>query len=1228
MTTYLKDLIDIPVKVHQGDFVLKLSEGVQKADQTLADYVVTPQLRVSLKDALSFVHGAVTSNSSKMTYLNGSFGSGKSHFMAVLNLVLQNHPSARAKADLQELCAENPWTEQLRFLMIPFHMIGAHSLESAILGGYVEHVRQQHPNAPIPAVYLAGSLFKDAQGLRQKMGDEAFFRELNAGGDDDGEDDGLGDYGAGWDAESYDEAVEARAGDPDRDRLIGDLITRFFQSYSNIAAGSAEAFVSLDHGLAVISRHAKNLGYDAIILFLDELILWLASRAANLDFVHKEGQKLAKLVEAQEASRPIPLISFVAKQRSLKDLVGEDVTGSEKFGFEETLRHSGGRFHNINLEDSNLPEIIAKRILRPKDSSAADQIDDAFNSTAKMREESMKVLLTARGDREMFRKVYPFSPALVDTLVAVSGALQRNRTALKAMVDLLSRQRDELTLGKVIPVGDLFDIVAHGEDVFISEMREHFNNARALYHERFLPILEESHGIVESRDLPLKGGEAPDLVQRAERFRNDARLVKTLLLSALVSNVESLKGLTAGRLAALNHGTIKSPIPGQESSLVLKKVRSWAAEIGELRILEGENPTISLALVGIDTDRILASAEHEDRSGNRKTKLRDLILEATGIEQNDLFIRHKLLWKGTEREFPIEFSNVREKTPESLRSSGDGWRLIIDYPFDEKDFGPTDDSGRLADFRRSQDPTKTLVWLPSFFSTRTMNELGRLICIDHVLSGDRFKDAAKHLSPENQLKARALLENQQSALRSGLLRKIEMAYGIAKPDPDTLNTARSLDLPDQFQSLWPGFEPRPPVGPNFKEALNNFLSQVLEHDYPGHPAFPVEDRITTSMLASVWTELSNLAERSDGRLEVAKTMRSRVRSIAQPLQIGEMAETHFVASRHWILEFDKKMISEKLTEPTVSDLYRWIDDPRPTGLQKNFKDLIVIYFAARTNRTFELHGSPLSAAIDKLPPETRLVQQSLPSEADWVRAQEMAKDVFEAHSIGPLSADYVARFAAGLQDTIRANQTAVNDLPAELTGLCALVGAATGDQNVRVRAAREVRDLQQGVLAAKSPQLVVETLARFATSFTPHELHRSWHSARANLEACQQSNRHTYEMLQNGSSPEGAQLLEKVASVLAQHEFVTPLAPVLKSSQETAWEIIKRSTVAPPPSPSPPTPGIPLQPLASKPARTRVVGTRSGAGAGADEVKEAFAELERLLKAGRKVDFSWTVWEE
>ena len=58
--------------------------------------------------------------------------------------------------------------------------------------------------------------------------------------------------------------------------------------------------------------------YDAVILFLDELVLWLASHAADIAFVNREGQKVAKLVEAMTADRPIPIVSFIARQRDLR----------------------------------------------------------------------------------------------------------------------------------------------------------------------------------------------------------------------------------------------------------------------------------------------------------------------------------------------------------------------------------------------------------------------------------------------------------------------------------------------------------------------------------------------------------------------------------------------------------------------------------------------------------------------------------------------------------------------------------------------------------------------------------------------------------------------------------------------------------------------------------------------------------------------------------------------
>ena len=125
----------------------------------------------------------------------------------------------------------------------------------------------------------------------------------------------------------------------------------------------------------------------------------------------------------------------------------------------------------------------------------------------------MQTLLTHDGDREMFRKVYPFSPALVQTLVAVSSVLQRERTALKIMLQLLVEQRDTLKVGDLIPCGDLWDMVAHGEEAFSDVMRVHFENAKRLYHDKLRPLLEETNEVSVEHDRPRAAGRPRDRPQ-------------------------------------------------------------------------------------------------------------------------------------------------------------------------------------------------------------------------------------------------------------------------------------------------------------------------------------------------------------------------------------------------------------------------------------------------------------------------------------------------------------------------------------------------------------------------------------------------------------------------------------------------------------------------------------------------------------------------------------------
>lgn len=90
----VKDLFDLPESVHKIGFVEDLARAVKQPKITAESYVVTPALVASFDKALDLVAGALRDGRSRAAFLQGSFGSGKSHFMALLSLLLDGDEHA------------------------------------------------------------------------------------------------------------------------------------------------------------------------------------------------------------------------------------------------------------------------------------------------------------------------------------------------------------------------------------------------------------------------------------------------------------------------------------------------------------------------------------------------------------------------------------------------------------------------------------------------------------------------------------------------------------------------------------------------------------------------------------------------------------------------------------------------------------------------------------------------------------------------------------------------------------------------------------------------------------------------------------------------------------------------------------------------------------------------------------------------------------------------------
>lgn len=981
---FWKDLIEIPE--HRSTFVLKLNEGLDNAAETVDKYVVTPALADRFDQTLGLIDKAVRTQKSQGAFLHGSFGSGKSHFMAVLNLLLRRFPDARKIDALTDVIVKHDWMTDRNFLMIPYHMLGATSMEAAIFDGYIDYVEKEHPEARLPGLFLADSILENAQNLREKMGDETFFRELNGDTGLAEASSGWGELEVGWDANSFDDAANAGPRSSTREKLVGDVVRHILPSLRDSAKTSHEQkYVPFDEGLSIISRHANELGYDGLILFLDELILWLAGKSADVKFLRQEVDKVPKLVESQFADRPIPIISFIARQRDLHEMLGGDMTGHERSGLGNSVEWWQGRFDTVELEDRNLPVIASERLLRPRDASAKELIRQSFDHFSEnLKKSSHNTMLTSQHDNQDFQLVYPFSPALVQALIVLSSTLQRDRTALKLMQTLLIAQRHRLELGDVIPVGDLWDVISEGDEPMNDLMRRMMRTARNLWEHKLRPVLVRQNGI----DPELPGLEVDPKV--AETFRNHARLLKTLLVAALVPKLEVFEDLTVDRLIALNHGSIRTPIPGAERASAMKLLRNWASEINEISIQGTQNPIVQIRLEDVDIEPLLNQANAVDSTGNRRRKIKDLLYGWFDLTENrSLRADYQVDWCGARRTAHIIYGNVREMSVERLVSDGEHWLIVFDYPFDEQLHGPQDDINKLKQIPGSTD---TIAWLPSFLDDKGRDQIGRLLKIEDVLA--RFDEYSTNLRQDDRPIAKTMLENSKRSVESRLELALHSAYGLSRDDSNLLDTSHAVS--DHLYSCRQGFKPNLPFGKTFPDALQDIVLQSLRAMYPEAPT-KIPDTVLRSKSAETIFEIIRTAIEADDRRAFVenKALRRQLQQYAEPLKLGIQGATHFVINDHWHNLIDREL--QPGDEPIALGRIFALIDPEEarTGLPPVLRDLIVLSYAAGADMLISRQGREIEPTPGSLKADDLLQRRRLPSDDQWRIASELAEKIFD-----------------------------------------------------------------------------------------------------------------------------------------------------------------------------------------------------------------------------------------
>ncbi len=1294
----LRDVIDIKESISTSDFVLSLAEATTQsgAEAALRDYVVTERLLENFDEALSLIKSALDGHASKAAYLHGSFGSGKSHFMAVLYALLSGNAAARSRADFDRLLTKHEWLtpattqDGRKFLLVPYHMLGAKALEQRVLGGYVSHIKKLHPEAPTPQVYRTDSLFADIRAMRASMGDEAVLRGL-AGGEEDEWGDSVF-----WTSELLDAALDSEEShDPDdklnllnpttpkelRAKLVNDAGSTILPGFAQNAAEDEHGFISLDAGLSVIAEHAKSLGYHGLILFMDELILWLATLIHDQKFVAREASKITNFIEGGDARRAVPIVSFIARQRDLRELVGEEVSGAAEASIQDTLNLASGRFDKITLEDRNLPQIAHARLLSPRADKpeAAALVDAAFAQTKRLGPQIWDALLgsdkgTTGADEESFRLTYPFSPSFMDILVHISSALQRSRTGLKLMGQLLADHRDELRLGELVPVGDLYPVIAQGGDKpFVDSLKVVFEAADKLYRSKLRPYLLTSADITEDDvERYLHRPQSitdPKLAGRCKMFVGDNRLVCTLLLSALAPS-GALADLTLRRLAALNYGSITAPIPGSEVGILQNKIAEWASRFPEIKETGTDvNRGVRLELAGVDVDSVIANAAVNDNPSNRSALAKRLLVAELGLQAGPGMEELAFTWRGSSRVVEVVFGNVAEEDQlldYDLVPQIDGhWRIVIDLPFDEGTFGPVDDAIRVQRLRDRQqgERSRTLVWLPSHLSAQRMADFRTLVVIDKALADDHRFDTqyAAHLNVDNRARAKGLLTSQRDALLKQLKLAFKQAYGLAqKQETDVIG------FDDHLQPLPDIDDLNLPFALSLGEAIRHLAGKLLAHQYPAHPNLDPENSgtaVKTADARKVFTHVRAAAESRDRRVEVPAADRKLMQRLAGPLGLGQQKEAYFELSVRWADDFRRLASSQGLTgDLSLITLSDWTDRPEPRGLEDFLVRLVVASFAEMDDRVWVRGGVPLDPAPDlmQIKDHDALRSQPLPSEAAWETARQRYHTVFAEKPPALLRGRLVNQFAREIIEQARAHQEHAAELVRQLEAHAAFLGLDdTGEAAETGRLALARRSLEllkalvgssgQGAAGAKR---TVELLASF--DFGQVSAERFGTSITQAKDVAQALAAAAWETLElaAGQGTEGRALLESLRNVARGDQRTADLGGALIATTKEVVALVKRNQAAsmppppaaafaPPPGPEdvdlsrpsnvPPVTDAPS--LTTRPPAGAAGGSasprRSGGGrtTAARAAAELHAELTELAaqEPGVTIEISWQV---
>ncbi len=839
----ISEVFDLPNRedITALGFVVRLTD--EEDARLAADYVVTPAVASELPAVLSAMRHAFKTRGDLGRFVHGSFGSGKSHFLSFLGMLLEGRKAVWNKDDatVKKLAPEHrPWLEEANLLVVRLHML-------TVAGGRdtgLDRAVYDAANAALAHRGKAPFEFLHVQGVLDEARREAtlfgarFWEQMEKA-----------------DVVGSAQDFEAMAGGPPEDR---EALARAYLKWKGRDGTTAGVDPNWSVGLRKLCTHVKGQGYGGVALLIDELLLWLREKSGP-EFERAINQ-LNTLVDHADGARELPLFVFVAQQRNIEEFFPDLV---EERQLHEHLGHHAKRFELISLEDVELRHVCKGRVLRPRPERAAE-LARVVEGLARIHEKVLPAVLQ-QADMGYLRDVYPFHPALIEMLIDVSSLMQRDRTALRLLYELLVIHYPDLPLGKLLPVGAAFDAIFPEAGVDGSKRQDDLRAIHRTYYLRFRPAMDAM------LKAPKDHGDFD-----AGRRRVLETIVKTALLAKVSPRLSQSGGMSVDRLVRLNDSEVIGETDRAKFNRVYQDLLELSRMVpGTLQLTgTGREASVSVVLQGVNFGEMLERARAR-LSGQKHPRLQTfyaVLLPALDIEREDLDGKVKIDWRKTGRYASIDIQNIRNLANAAFKPPpGTEVRVLVDYPWDEPGYSVADDEQRARDVQRRDGRSLTICWLPRHFTPAEMGFLDDLAAHEELL-GPASEEMLRDLAPNDRALVMEHAHSQAKTLRDNLANKLGEVYR---------DHGRIVALRDGIDAKVPGGE--------LKQIWRFLAAALLDQQYPDHPRFTAEPK--PEGLRLLCDFMARAAEAPDHRATYTDDEAKVLRTLGEPMELVTVGQS-------------------------------------------------------------------------------------------------------------------------------------------------------------------------------------------------------------------------------------------------------------------------------------------------------------------------------------------------